>query len=165
MKDEEIASAKTELQVPSQNTQTRDSNDTIRTYAREFLWRFERVKQAFINVLRESKELTPALQKMQEQIDFADRVGCSLTHSLARTHVLKADPAPFYDVSTGKKQFEVRVFDRDFREGDYLQLCEFDRATRTYSGSQLLVRITYILAPGLYGLAENVGVMGIELVV
>lgn len=41
-------------------------------------------------------------------------------------HSLKAWPASFRDVRSGKKKFEVRIFDRDYAVGDTLRLREFD---------------------------------------
>lgn len=78
-----------------------------------------------------------------------------------RCHYLKCDPGPFAEVKAGIKTFEVRVFDRDYRIGDLLVLQEYDRESRQYSGDKVKRRIVTILAPGQYGMAENVGVLGI----
>ena len=80
---------------------------------------------------------------------------------LSCTHTLKTDPGPFEDMFEGRKTYEVRRFDRDFRVGDRLFLYEFDRVKRIYSGRQLSARIVHILPPGSYGLPADVGVLGL----
>lgn len=77
-------------------------------------------------------------------------------------HRLKCDPEPFAKVVAGAKRYEVRKFDRDFKVGDRLELLEFDRETKQYSGQRVRAKITYITGPGAYGLPDDVGVLGIE---
>jgi Domain of unknown function (DUF3850) len=77
-------------------------------------------------------------------------------------HHLKCDPEMFNAVKGGRKFCEVRVFDRDYRIGDYLVLSAYDRAERRYTGENMRVQVTHIVAPGTYGLPLDVGVMSIE---
>lgn len=83
---------------------------------------------------------------------------------LPRVHRIKADPGPFRLIWAGLKPFEVRKFDRDYRVGDMLRISEFDRDSREYSGAWVMARITCIVRPKEYGLPEDVGVLGIEVV-
>lgn len=66
-------------------------------------------------------------------------------------------------VLEGKKQFELRRNDRDFRVGSYLLLREWHPTGKEYTGRALLVRIVMILSgvPN-WGLKEGYCIMGIE---
>lgn len=52
-------------------------------------------------------------------------------------HKLKTWPVFFEMVRIGRKRFEVRWNDRDFKVGDLLVLQEFDPTTGAYSGREL----------------------------
>ena len=60
------------------------------------------------------------------------------------THELKTHPEPFAAVLDGRKRFEIRVNDRDFRVADHLLLREWDPATEQYTGAQARFRVTYM---------------------
>lgn len=60
-------------------------------------------------------------------------------------HALKILPDYFRAVREGKKRFELRRNDRDFRVGDYLALNEWDG--ESYTGRTELVMVTYMLNP------------------
>lgn len=65
-------------------------------------------------------------------------------------HAVKATPKFFEDVTSGKKPFEVRKNDRDYRECDYIALNEYDPDAAApereqYSGRSALFQISYIL--------------------
>lgn len=77
-------------------------------------------------------------------------------------HRLKTWPEPFLAVREGRKRHEVRKFDRDFRVGDELLLCEWDPKTGEYTGAFWTVFVTAITEPGQYGLPADVGVMSIR---
>ena len=80
-------------------------------------------------------------------------------------HQLKTWPSYMRDIHNGKKTFEVRRADRDFREGDWLQLLAFDPKCgyvdlkdegigsmaappdQRKSCSVIVVLVTYILPP------------------
>ena len=65
--------------------------------------------------------------------------------SAPRIHTLKIWP-PFLElIAAGKKRFELRRNDRDYREGDVLDLVEFDPKIGGYTGRRLRVQVTYIL--------------------
>jgi hypothetical protein len=60
-------------------------------------------------------------------------------------HKVKSWPRFFEATLSGLKTHEVRrLTDRDYQVGDRLLLQEFDPATETYTGRELLVRITYV---------------------
>ena len=60
-------------------------------------------------------------------------------------HALKQHPERFSDVISGKKLFEVRKNDRDYKVGDLLALNEYDPETKSYTGASCLVYVDYIL--------------------
>jgi hypothetical protein len=60
-------------------------------------------------------------------------------------HSVKSWPHLFEAALSGTKVHEVRrLTDRDYRVGDRLRLREYDPITETYSGRELVVRITYV---------------------
>ena len=64
-------------------------------------------------------------------------------------HALKIYPEYYEAVKSGKKPFEVRKNDRDFKVGDILALNEFDPLEGEkgqYTGRATFQRISYILA-------------------
>ena len=60
-------------------------------------------------------------------------------------HALKQHLEFFSDVISGKKLFEVRKNDRDYKVGDLLALNEYDPETQSYTGASCLVYVDYIL--------------------
>lgn len=60
-------------------------------------------------------------------------------------HELKTLQPYFDDVINGKKTFDVRKNDRNFKVGDELILREYDREAKSYSGKSVHMEITYIL--------------------
>jgi hypothetical protein len=79
---------------------------------------------------------------------------------MGKTHELKILPQYFDDVMSGKKRFELRKADRDYKLGDYLYLREWNGE---YTGRYCFRKITYIYeGTGEYGLAEGYWILGIE---
>lgn len=81
-------------------------------------------------------------------------------------HALKTTPKYFEDVISGKKPFEVRRNDRDFREGDFAALNEYDPDSTAaerdrYTGRSALFRISYVLDSPEY-CKEGYVVLGLE---
>jgi len=60
-----------------------------------------------------------------------------------RIHELKTDPQYFEEQLQGNKNFEVRLNDRNFQNGDVLVLSEYK--DNKYTGRQIYVQVTYIL--------------------
>jgi len=77
-------------------------------------------------------------------------------------HHLKTWPEYFERIYNGDKAFEVRKTDRDFREGDFLVLKEYDPTNESYSGRQFSAIITFILRGGVFGIQEGYCVMSIK---
>lgn len=90
-----------------------------------------------------------------------------------RTHYLKTWPRFFQDVKAGRKPFEIRKNDRDFRVGDILMLSEWDPTNIAGVGAHspspigftnskpLWMRVTYMVE-GIFGIQPGYVVMGIE---
>lgn len=77
-----------------------------------------------------------------------------------KTHHLKINPI-FYDaVLNGSKPFEVRRDDRDYRVGDTLMIQQWDGAI--WFGAPLMVRVTYKLDGGQYGIEQGYCILGIR---
>ena len=76
-------------------------------------------------------------------------------------HELKTHPEPFEEMRAGRKRFEFRRRDRDFRVGDILHLREWDPATETYTNREDLYRVTYILADR-FGLPPEFCIMSVS---
>lgn len=76
------------------------------------------------------------------------------------THELKTWPEYFQAVWNDEKTFEVRKNDRDYKVGDKLVLREYD-PTNGYTGSGLVVHVTYILADSTF-VNDGFVVMGIH---
>lgn len=79
-----------------------------------------------------------------------------------RTHELKTWPEPFMDVALGRKTFEVRKNDRDYRVGDTLKLQEYSPGTDSYSGMWQTVLVTYVLRGDQFGIEAGFCVMSIR---
>lgn len=80
------------------------------------------------------------------------------------THALKTWPEYFAALASGEKTFEIRRNDRPFKIGDKLLLQEWDPKHEQYTGSELTMRITYILSGDVnkFGLFADYCVMGIK---
>lgn len=77
------------------------------------------------------------------------------------THELKILPKYFDAVNCGKKNFEIRINDRDYQEHDELVLKEWYRGK--YTGRECHRWVGYIYhGDGTYGIAENTVVMALK---
>lgn len=76
-------------------------------------------------------------------------------------HALKIHPEHFEEVLTGKKTFEVRENDRNYKTGDLLALNEYDPGTETYTGRCALVYADYVCTSTKY-VREGFAVMSIK---
>ena len=79
------------------------------------------------------------------------------------THDLKCVPPFFDDVLEGRKTFEIRKNDRDYRVGDTLILNEYQPAVLAYLGRKVTRRIIYVADLSLVGISGFVG-LGIDVV-
>lgn len=83
------------------------------------------------------------------------------------THELKTVPPYFQEVLDGKKPFEIRKNDRDFKVGDTLRLREYrpvdSLSVETgYTGRELDAEVTYVLQSEVFGLKDGYCVLGIK---
>ena len=60
-------------------------------------------------------------------------------------HDLKTIPEYYEAVRIGKKNFEVRKNDRDYKVGDALSLQEYDPVEKRYTGRSIGFTVIYIL--------------------
>lgn len=81
---------------------------------------------------------------------------------LKKSHELKTWKPYFMEIFMGKKKFEVRKNDRDFKVGDNLILKEYDNDKKEYTGREMSTYINYILDGGQFGIEEGYVVMSIE---
>lgn len=77
-----------------------------------------------------------------------------------KTHELKILPEFFTAVLEGRKTFELRNNDRDYKVDDVLLLKEFDG--EKYTGNYTHKNITYVLNGGQYGLDKDYVILGIK---
>lgn len=78
------------------------------------------------------------------------------------THDLKTWPEFFEAIWEGKKLFELRKNDRNFRVGDLLCLREWNPDTREYTGRHVYTSVTFILTGGKFGLPKNMVILSID---
>ena len=75
-------------------------------------------------------------------------------------HDLKILPQYFEAVKTGKKKFELRKNDRDYKVGDEIHLEEWEPAGG-YTGRDIVKEITYVLKDcGRFGLKDGYCIIG-----
>lgn len=80
-------------------------------------------------------------------------------------HELKVDKQFFHDIEIGRKTFEVRLNDRNFKVGDGVSLKEWDSEKKEYTKnfmSPLSRRITFILQGGQYGIKKGYVVLQLK---
>lgn len=71
-------------------------------------------------------------------------------------HDLKTWPDNFLQVVCGRKTFEIRKNDRDFKSHDILHLQEYNPETKEYTGQACSFKVTYILDLTDFGLPGSV---------
>ncbi len=78
-----------------------------------------------------------------------------------KTHELKTTAPHFDHVRSGAKRAEIRRDDRGFAVGDVLVLREYDPASCSYSGREVIATVTHVLA-GYEALAPGFVMLSIE---
>lgn len=78
----------------------------------------------------------------------------------ARIHYLKLNRCYVDDVFSGKKQFEIRLNDRDYQVGDYIVFTPFPYSFYHNPIEDKTYVITYVLS--CFGLAKGYVALGIE---
>jgi hypothetical protein len=71
------------------------------------------------------------------------------------THALKTWSVYFEQSFLGNKNFEIRKNDRNFQVGDFLILHEWNKLSSSYTGRQLIKKISYIYKGGSFGLEKD----------
>lgn len=95
-------------------------------------------------------------------MDKVEAVTQVVTERQPMEHELKCWESYFHGLVDGRKPFELRRFDRDFRVGDTLRIRETDYASGAYTGREVRRHITYILAHEEdLGLMEGFAILGI----
>jgi hypothetical protein len=79
-----------------------------------------------------------------------------------RVHALKSWPAYFDAVANGRKMFEIRKNDRDYKVGDVLMLRKFDPTTGLYLPPRIVVVVTYVTETGCPFVPDGFVAMGIR---
>jgi hypothetical protein len=83
-------------------------------------------------------------------------------------HSLKTLSPYFEDVCSGKKDFEIRKNDRDYKTGDLLILRHYvigkDGTEGQFTGPIVTRKIKYILKGGNFGLADGYVILGLHAV-
>lgn len=74
-------------------------------------------------------------------------------------HELKCVLEPFQAKWDGKKYWEFRKNDRDFRVGDYLNEREYNPESKSYTGREILEEVVWILEGGSFGVPEDCVIM------
>ncbi|WP_218683886.1 ASCH/PUA domain-containing protein [Carnobacterium maltaromaticum] len=76
-----------------------------------------------------------------------------------KVHELKIEPKYFEAVKDGRKKFEIRKNDRNYKVGDVLILLEYDKYYEAFTGEKITVEITYLTD---YAQQNGYVVLGIE---
>lgn len=74
-------------------------------------------------------------------------------------HELKIYQEYFEAVKDGRKKFEIRKNDRDYKVGDILVLLEYDKYYEAFTGEKITVEISYMTD---YAQQDGYVVLGIE---
>lgn len=77
-------------------------------------------------------------------------------------HELKTWPDAFDAMHDGRKLFEFRKHDRDYRVGDQILSRRFDPTTKDYTGECDRFEVTFMLVAGQYGVPDGFCVMGVK---
>lgn len=81
----------------------------------------------------------------------------------SKVHDLKTWPEYFAAIWDGRKTFEVRRNDRNFRAGDVIALHEWEPKKGRFTGRQARGRITYVLAGGDFGVDAEHCVLAVSI--
>lgn len=79
-----------------------------------------------------------------------------------KTHILKCWPEHFQNCRSGVKKFEIRLNDREYEVGDYLEQHEFESNGQVFTGEQDTYKVTHLLKGGQFGIEPGFVVMSIE---
>jgi hypothetical protein len=78
-------------------------------------------------------------------------------------HELKTWPEYFDHIWDGSKTFELRIDDRGFENGHHLHLREYDEIALTYTGREIVAKVTYLARhESGFGLHDGCVIMSFE---
>ncbi len=78
-------------------------------------------------------------------------------------HALKTIQPYFNQVKAGDKTFELRKFDRPYKQGDNIVLQEWDNEKNEYTGEELSFTISYVLCDvPKFGLKDGYCILGLK---
>jgi hypothetical protein len=96
--------------------------------------------------------------------DGTECTTCELKETVKETHELKTINPYFQLVWDGKKTFELRKNDRNFKQGDYLRLMEYGKGG--WTGRECNFEIEYILKDcPEFGLMDGFVIIQLKLIV
>ncbi len=81
-----------------------------------------------------------------------------------RMHALKTSHNVWRDIFEGRKTFEYRKNDRDYRAGDTLLLMDYYPETES-TGGEIHAEVTYLLRGGQFGIPEDYCIMQFKIIV
>ena len=86
-------------------------------------------------------------------------------NNMVKVHELKIVPEYFRAVKEGKKTFEIRKNERNFKVGEYIDLREYS-GDKGYTGNRLCLKIVYMIESDCFpqGLKDGYCVLGIEVI-
>ena len=84
------------------------------------------------------------------------------SHEKTMKHRLKTNTEHFQSVLDGSKTFEIRLNDRDFKEGDILYLVELGEDRTNETGRFVYSRVSHILHGPIYGLRDGWCIMSLS---
>lgn len=74
---------------------------------------------------------------------------------MGKTHELKCWPEYYKLVTSGLKDFELRLDDRNFEEGDTVILKEWNPVTKQYTNHEHIRKIVYVFRDEEMGLKRD----------
>ena len=74
------------------------------------------------------------------------RVGRGEVEDVNAIHVLKCWPKYFEELFSGKKTFDIRRNDRDYKVGEFLDIKEWCPTTEKFSGRSVFFKISHTTA-------------------
>ena len=80
-----------------------------------------------------------------------------------KTHEVKSWIEFFEPILSGRKMFELRKNDRDYKVGDRLMLKEFDPCDGSYSGRYCFRTITFILSENPFLDLKDMVILSLEI--
>jgi ASC-1-like (ASCH) protein len=78
------------------------------------------------------------------------------------THALKTWPEYFQLIREGKKRYELRENDREFKEGDKIILQEYKPDEKKYTGEEETFQAGFILHGPAFGLKKGYCIIQLE---